>query len=315
MPFGSTEYIWMNGKMIKWDDARIHVMSHVVHYGSSVFEGMRIYKTNKGSAAFRLQDHTARLFQSASIYYMQVPFTQAEINEAVLMTAAANKQEQCYVRPVIYRGYGKVGVDPTNSPIEVAVAVWDWGKYLGPEALDKGIAVCVSSWRRPAPDTFPAIAKAGANYMNSQLIKLEARRNGFIEAIALDTYGYVSEGSGENVFVVYKGRIITPSLGSAILPGITRESVMTLARQHGYDIVEQNIPRDLLYVAEEVFLTGSAAEITPVTKIDDISIGSGSCGPITRSLQKAFFDVVEQGNDPFGWLTPLGKPVAAAVTA
>ena len=315
MPFGSTEHIWMNGKLVKWDDARIHILSHVVHYGSSVFEGMRVYKTARGSAAFRLHDHTARLFNSAQIYYMNVPYTHDEINQAILETVTANKLEQCYVRPLVYRGYGKVGVDPAGSPTDVAIAVWDWGKYLGPEALDKGIAVCVSSWRRPAPDTFPAIAKSGANYMNSQLIKLEARRNGFVEAIALDTYGYVSEGSGENVFVVYKGRVMTPSLGSAILPGITRESVITLARQLGYEVVEQNIPRDLLYVAEEVFLTGSAAEITPVTKIDDIKIGSGSCGPITRAMQKAFFDVVENGNDPFGWLTWVGKPVAAAVTA
>jgi branched-chain amino acid aminotransferase len=304
----------MNGKLVKWDDARIHILSHVIHYGSSVFEGMRVYKTAKGSAAFRLHDHTARLFNSASIYYMNIPFTHDEINRAIMETIAANKMDQCYVRPLVYRGYGKVGVDPAGSPTDVAIAVWDWGKYLGPEALEKGIAVCVSSWRRPAPDTFPAVAKSGANYMNSQLIKLEARRNGFVEAIALDTYGYVSEGSGENVFVVYKGRVMTPSLGSAILPGITRESVMTLARQLGYEIVEQNIPRDLLYVAEEVFLTGSAAEITPVTKIDDIKIGTGSCGPITRALQKAFFDVVENGNDPFGWLTFVGKPVGAAVT-
>lgn len=312
--FKSTEFIWMNGKVIKWDDAKIHIMSHVIHYGSSVFEGMRVYKTPKGPAAFRLREHTQRLFNSAKIYYMKVDHTHDEINRAILDLVTMNKMDSCYVRPVVFRGYGVVGVNPEGSPIDVAIAVWDWGKYLGAEALEQGVSVCVSSWNRMAANTLPAMAKSGANYMNSQLIKMEAKRHGYVEGIALDIHGNVSEGSGENIFVVRDNKLYTPTFTSSILPGITRMSVMQLANDLGYEVVERNMPREYLYLADEVFFTGSAAEITPISKIDDISIGNGACGPITRQLQKAFFDIVEcRVEDRHGWLTFVtnAKTVAA----
>jgi branched-chain amino acid aminotransferase len=300
----ATEYIWMNGKLVKWNDAKIHVLSHVVHYGSSVFEGLRAYKTPRGSACFRLQDHTDRLFNSAKIYRMVIPFSKDQINEAILNTLGVNGLEEGYVRPVVYRGYGTLGVDPTNVPIEVAIAVWPWGKYLGEEAIEKGVSVCFSSWNRIAPNTMPAMAKAGANYMNGQLIKLEALAHGYVEGIALDVYGHVSEGSGENIFMVRKGAIVTPTFSASILPGITRSSIIHLAQDMGIKVIEMNIPREALYLADEVFFTGSAAEVTPISKIDNIQIGEGKCGPITRRLQKAFFDIVTgKVDDKYGWLT------------
>jgi len=309
-----TEYIWMNGKLIKWDDAKIHVLSHVVHYGSSVFEGMRVYKTGKGPACFRLKDHTDRLFNSAKIYRMNITYTKDQINEAILGLIGANNLDECYVRPVVYRGYGTLGVDPSHSPLEVAIAVWPWGKYLGEEALENGVSVCFSSWNRIAPNTMPAMAKAGANYMNGQLIKLEALSHGYVEGIALDIYGHVSEGSGENIFMVRKGALITPTFSASILPGITRSSVIQLAQDMGVKVIEQNIPREALYLADEVFFTGSAAEITPISKIDNIQIGSGKCGPITKKLQNVFFSIVNgKVEDKYNWLThvPKYKGVAA----
>lgn len=306
MPVKPTEHIWMNGHMVRWEDAKIHVLSHVVHYGSSVFEGMRVYKTPKGPAAFRLRDHTERLAHSAKIYRMEVAYSLDQLDAAIIATVQANRMEECYVRPVIYRGYGEVGVNPFNSPVEIAIAVWDWGKYLGAEALEKGVSVCVSSWTRPAPNTLPMMAKSGANYMNGQLIKMEAVTNGYVEGIALDTHGHVSEGSGENIFIIRKGIMYTPPLSASILPGITRDSIMTLAMDMGIEVVEQNIPRELLYVADEVFFTGSAAEVTPISLIDKIEIGSGKCGPITRQLQKAFFAVISGASpDKHNWLTPI----------
>ncbi len=306
MPVKPTEHIWMNGQMVRWEDAKIHVLSHVVHYGSSVFEGMRVYKTPKGPAAFRLRDHTERLAHSAKIYRMEVAYSLDQLDAAIIATVQANRMEECYVRPVIYRGYGEVGVNPFNSPVEIAIAVWDWGKYLGAEALEKGVSVCVSSWTRPAPNTLPMMAKSGANYMNGQLIKMEAVMNGYVEGIALDTHGHVSEGSGENIFIIRKGTIFTPPLSASILPGITRDSIMTLAMDMGIEVVEQNIPRELLYVADEVFFTGSAAEVTPISQVDKIEIGSGKCGPITRQLQKAFFAVIKGDSpDKHNWLTPI----------
>ena len=306
MPVKPTEHIWMNGDMVRWEDAKIHVLSHVIHYGSSVFEGMRVYKTQKVPAAFRLRDHSERLINSAKIYRMEVPYSLDQIDAAIIKTVCVNRMEECYVRPVIYRGYGEVGVNTFNSPTEIAIAVWDWGKYLGSEALESGVSVCISSWTRPAPNTIPMMAKAGANYMNGQLIKMEAITNGYVEGIALDTQGHVSEGSGENIFIVQKGILYTPPLSASILPGITRDSIMTLARDMGLEVVELNIPREMLYIADEVFFTGSAAEVTPISRVDQIVIGSGKCGPITRQLQKGFFAVINgESPDKHNWLTPI----------
>lgn len=304
MPFNKVDKIWMNGQLVNWDDAKIHVLSHVIHYGSSVFEGLRCYKTPKGSACFRLQEHTDRLFNSAKIYRMEIPFTKQVINEAVLNLIAVNKLESCYVRPIVYRGYDTLGVDPRKCPVDVTLAAWPWGKYLGEEAMKEGVSVCVSSWHRNAPDTMPMMAKAGANYMNSQLIKLEALSHGYVEGIALDTRGMVSEGSGENLFVVMKGTLVTPSFCCSILPGITRNTIITLAKEMDLKVIEQPIPREALYIADEVFFTGSAAEVTPISKIDGIQIGIGKAGEITKELQMRFFDIVEgRAEDRHGWLT------------
>jgi branched-chain amino acid aminotransferase len=302
------DYIWMNGKLVKWDDAKIHVLSHVVHYGSSVFEGMRAYKSDRGPLLYRLRDHSIRLGQSARIYRMALDYTPEQIDQAIIDLIDINKLEQCYVRPVLFRGYGSLMVDPSECPMDFVIAVWPWGQYLGPDALEKGVKVCVSSWNRLAPNTMPAMAKAGGNYMGSQLIKLEARRLGYDEGIALDTNGYVSEGSAENIFVIKDGRILTPPLSASVLSGITRDSVMTIARDMGYEVLEQNIPREFLYIADEVFFTGSAAEISPIAEIDDLKVGAGIRGPITKKLQDAFFDIVEgRTDDKYGWLTYVSE--------
>jgi branched-chain amino acid aminotransferase len=304
MPFKKVEKIWMNGKLVNWDDAKIHVLSHVVHYGSSLFEGERCYKTKKGPAIFRLEAHTDRLFNSCKIYRMKIPYTKEQINQAIIDLIKINRLDECYIRPVVYRGYEQLGVDPTGCPIDVCIAVWRWGKYLGPEALEKGVPVCVSSWNRMAPNTMPAMAKSGANYMNAQLIKLEAKEHGYVEGIALDVNGYVSEGSGENVFIVRDGALITPPYGCSILPGIVRNTVITLAHEMGLKVIEESIPREALYIADEVFFTGSAAEITPISSIDKVPIGSGTRGPITKKLQDIFFEIVSgEAEDKYGWLT------------
>ena len=301
-----TEYIWMNGEFVKWDDAKIHVCSHVIHYGSSVFEGMRVYKTDNGPVCFRLRDHSERLLDSAKIYRMPMRWTADEIDQATLDIIGINNMQACYVRPVAYRGYGTLGVDPSKCPVDLTIAVWPWGKYLGEDALENGVSVCVSSWTRIAPNTMPAMAKAGANYMNSQLIKLEALSHGYAEGIALDIHGNVSEGSGENIFLVRNGALITPTFSASILPGITRRSVIRLAEDMGLKVIEQNVPREALYLADEVFFTGSAAEITPVSKIDQIQIGAGKCGPITKMMQTALFDILEgRAEDKHNWLTPV----------
>jgi branched-chain amino acid aminotransferase len=306
-----TEKIWHNGRFISWDDARIHVLSHVVSYGSSVFEGIRCYETQNGPAVFRLKEHTRRLLDSARIYRIPVPYSLEELCEAQVELIRVNRLRSCYIRPIILRGYGSIGVLPTNNPTEVYLACWEWGKYLGEEALAEGVDVCVSSWNRMAPNTLPALAKAGANYMNSQLIRMEAQVNGFAEGIALDANGTISEGSGENIFVIRDGRILTPPLSSSVLPGITRDTVLTLARNLGIEIVETPIPRELLYIADEVFFTGTAAEVTPIRSVDRITIGSGRRGPVTERLQKAFFEVVEgKAPDHHGWLTPVPAPAA-----
>jgi branched-chain amino acid aminotransferase len=307
MAFEKVDKIWMNGKFINWDDANIHILSHVVHYGSSLFEGLRCYNTKKGSAIFRLQEHTERLFNSCKIYRMELPYSAEELNKVQLELVRVNKLEDCYIRPVVYRGYNSLGVDPRSCPVEISIAAWRWGKYLGPEALERGVDVCVSSWNRMAPNTFPAMAKCGANYMNGQLIKLEALSHGYTEGIALDHNGMVSEGSGENIFMVRQGSLITPPFNASILPGITRRTVIKLAEEMGIPVIERNIPREALYIADEVFFTGSAAEITPINSIDKVVIGQGGRGPITEKLQTAFFDIVEHGNDPYGYLSFVYK--------
>ena len=303
----------MNGTLVPWDDARIHIGSHVIHYGSAVFEGVRCYKTPKGSAVFRLDAHTERLFNSAKIYWMELGYTPEQLNDAILETIRANRMDACYIRPIAYRGFGELGVNPLASPVEVAIMVWDWGKYLGQEALEQGVDVCVSSWTRMAPNTLPAMAKSAGNYLNSQLIKVEAVKGGFAEGIALDAAGYVSEGSGENLFAVVKGRLVTPPLVSSVLPGITRDSVMALAQKLGIAIEEKALPREMLYLADELFFTGTAAEITPIRSVDRQTVGSGNRGPVTAALQKAFFDVIEcRAADEHGWLTFVPALVGAA---
>ncbi|MCZ6633148.1 MAG: branched-chain amino acid transaminase, partial [bacterium] len=281
MPIPKSDKIWFNGDLVGWDEAQVHVLSHVVHYGSSVFEGMRCYETPKGSACFRLMDHVNRLFDSAKIYRMDIPYSREAIHDAIIETIRVNELNSCYVRPIVFRGYGDLGVNPLPCPVEVVIAVWEWGEYLGPEALEKGVSVRFASWNRLAPNTMPVLAKVGANYMNSQLIKMEAMADGYAEGIALDTQGYVSEGSGENIFMVKNGVIFTPSTGSSILPGITRHSVIALAEEMKYSITTRPIPREALYIADEVFFTGSAAEITPISEIDRIRVGEGARGPIT----------------------------------
>jgi branched-chain amino acid aminotransferase len=306
-----TEKIWHNGRFIRWEDATVHVLSHVVSYGSSVFEGIRCYSTAVGPAIFRLPQHVRRLLDSAKIYRMDLGFTAEQLSEAMLETVRVNGMGACYVKPIATRGYGDVGVNGTKNPIDVWVACWEWGKYLGEEALAEGVDVCVSSWNRMAPNTLPAMAKAGANYMNSQLIKMEAVANGYVEGIALDTAGYVSEGSGENIFVVRDGKIHTPPLGASVLAGITRDTILTLARDLGIPLVETLIPREMLYIADEVFFSGTAAEITPIRSIDKIAIGKGRRGEITEKLQNEFFGVIEgKRPDRHGWLTPVHAAAA-----
>jgi branched-chain amino acid aminotransferase len=303
MAVKKVDTIWMNGSLVKWDDAKIHVLSHVIHYGTSWFEGIRCYNTAKGSAVFRLAPHIRRLLDSVKIYRTVSPYSEEQLTAAVLETIRANKMSACYIRPVIYRGYGDVGVNPLGCPVDVAIAVWEWGTYLGKSALDDGIEVCISTWHRPAPNTLPTMAKAGGNYLLSQLMKLEAIQSGFTEAIALDTHGNLSEGSGENLFLVRDGVIHTPPYSSALLPGITRISVIQLAEELGYKVKEMVIPREMVYVADELFFTGTAAEITPIRSVDKQLVGTGKPGPVTMRLQSAFFDVIKNGIDPHNWLT------------
>ena len=304
MSFPGTGTIWMNGKLVEWKDATIHIGSHVIHYGSGVFEGARCYSTPKGSAVFRLDEHMVRLVNSAKIYRMEYPLDLAGWRQAVLGTIRANKMQACYIRPLVYRGYHTLGVNPLHNPVDAAIMLWEWGAYLGAEALEQGVDVKVSTWSRMAPNTLPAMAKSTANYANSQLIKMEALADGYSEGIALDVYGNVSEGSGQNIFLVRDSILYTPPLSASVLGGITRDSIVTLARDLGYQVIEQNIPRELLYVSDEVFFTGTAAEVTPIRSIDKIKIGEGKRGPVTAALQSAFFAVVNGDvPDTHGWLT------------
>ncbi len=301
--------IWFNGKLVPYEDATIHVLSHVVHYGSSVFEGIRCYETKKGSGVFRLKEHMRRLYDSAKIYRMEIPYTQEELEAATLNTISESGLKSCYIRPVVFRGMGSRGVNPLQNDVDTVIAVWEWGAYLGPEALEQGVDVEVASWNRMAPNTHPALAKAGGNYLNASLVKMDAVLKGFNEGIMLTTQGYVGEGSGENLFLIRDDVIYTAPATLSILPGITRDSIMTLASEMGYSIKEQLIPREALYLADELFFTGTAAEVTPIRSVDHHTIGSGRRGPITEKIQKAFFDILENGNDPHDWLTPVKYPV------
>jgi len=306
MPISKAEVIWFNGEFVPWDEAKIHVLSHVLHYGSSVFEGIRAYKTERGPAVLGLMPHVDRLFFSAKVIRMEIPYSKQEIAEAIKATIRRNRHEACYIRPLVFRGYDTLGVFPLNCPVETVIATWEWGAYLGAGALEQGVDVGVSSWRRMAPDTLMAMAKIGGQYVNSQLAVMEARARGLAEGIVLDVYGYVSEGSGENIFVVYDGIIYTPPLSASILGGITRRIVLQLAEDLGYPVREQNIPREMLYAADEVFFTGTAAEITPIRTIDGLPVGAGGRGPITKQLQDEFFAIIEgRKPDRHGWLTPV----------
>lgn len=313
MPVQETDKIWHNGKFIDWDDATIHITAHVISYGSAVFEGIRCYATPPGPAILRLPEHAQRLLNSSKIYRMEVRYSLEELMQAMVELVRVNKMPHCYIRPVVLRGYGVVGVDPSKTPIEVYIACWPWGGYLGADTLEKGVDVCVSSWNRMAPNTLPAMAKSAANYMNSQLIKMEAIINGYVEGIALDDRGLVSEGSGENIFIVRAGTVITPPLASSILPGITRNSVITLCRDLEIPFQERSIPREELYISDEVFFVGTATEITPIRSIDRHVIGSGQRGPVTKTLQDEFFGILQgKKADRHGWLTLVKQPVAAA---
>ncbi len=306
------EHVWHNGKFIPWKDATIHVASHVVSYATCLFEGIRCYDTPQGPAIFRLKEHVDRLVNSAKIYRIEPSYSREDLQRALVELVRVNKAPHCYLRPIVMRGYGEVGVSALNNPIEIYLLAWKWGKYLGAEALNQGVDVCVSSWNRMAPNTLPPMAKAAANYMNAQLIKMEAITNGYVEGIALDPSGNVSEGSGENIFVVRDGKLYTPPLGSSVLPGITRDSVITLAHELGFTVIEQIIAREMLYIADEVFFTGTAAEISPIRSVDRIVVGAGKPGPITKKLQERFLSIVEgRAEDRYGWLTLCNQPVAA----
>src|ERR1700723_213438 len=313
MPIQTTEKIWHNGNLIPWEQAKIHVMSHVIHYGSSVFEGIRCYAQPQGSAVFRLPEHMQRLLDSAKIYRMEIPFSLDELCAAVVDLIEANGVAPCYIRPIALRGYGEIGVSPKGSPIEVYVANFPWGKYI---AGHGGADVCVSSWNRLAPNTMPALAKAGANYMNSQLIRMEAEINGYSEGIALDVNGYLSEGSGENLFLVRGGVLYTTPLANSVLSGITRSSVLTIAKALGIPVVEQALPREMLYISDEAFFTGTAAEVTHLRSVDRILVSDGTMGPITKALHDEFFGIVTGTRpDRHNWLTPVNVKVAEAVGA
>ncbi len=308
MAFDESGKIWFNGNFVDWKDANLHVLSHVVHYGTSVFEGIRCYETKKGPAVFRLREHVQRLINSGKIYRMIIPYSVDDLSQAIVKTIQINKLKACYIRPVAFRGYGELGVYPMNCPVETVIAAWAWGKYLGEKAIEEGVDVGISSWRRMAPDTMPNMAKAGSNYMNSQLAKMESIINGYDEGIMLDYQGMVSEGSGENIFVVKDDILFTPPISSSLLSGLTRDAIMILANELELEVREEQIPREMLYIADEVFLTGTAAEVTPVRSVDKIIVGEGYRGEITRKIQETFFTIVNGENeDEYGWLTHVNS--------
>ncbi len=313
MPMNNFEKVWHNGKIITWNEATIHVASHVLSYGSCIFEGIRCYETPNGPAIFRLADHTDRLVNSCRIYRMEPSYTRDQLEQAMIEVTRVNQAAHAYIRPLIFRGYGELRVNPVKNPIEVYILELKWGKYLGDDALIRGIDVCISSWNRISPNTLPAMAKAAANYMNSQLIHMEAAANGYSEGIALDDSGTVSEGSGENIFVVRGEKLYTPPLASSVLPGITRDSIITLARDMDIPVIEQPVPREMLYIADEVFFAGTAAEVTPIRSVDRIQVGKGQPGAITLELQKKFLAIAEgRTEDKYGWLTYCNQPVSVA---
>jgi branched-chain amino acid aminotransferase len=313
MAFPGTGKIWMNGSCVDWADAKIHIASHVVHYGSAVFEGARCYDTKRGPACFRLDAHLRRLIDSCRIYRMESPYDQAALTDAVMDTIQVNGFKACYIRPLIYRGYDSLGVNPFPCPIDVAILVWEWGAYFTKEAIEEGLDVKISTWARMAPNTLPAMAKSVANYANSQLIKMEAVVEGYAEGIALDTEGNISEGSGQNIFVVRDGLIHTPPISSSVLSGITRSSVMTIARDLGFEVREQVLPRETLYIADEVFFAGTAVEVTPIRSVDKIKIGRGRRGPITEAIQQRFFQIIRgEAADTHGWLQSVRTPATTA---
>ena len=312
MAFSETGKIWMNGKLVNWKDATIHIATHVVHYGTGVFEGIRAYDSKNGTNVFRLPEHMRRLFDSCRVYRMESPYGYDEMTEAVLETIRANNYTSCYIRPLIYRGYEQLGVNPLPCPVDASVIGWEWGQYLGDEALSNGVDVGVSSWTRMAPNTLPAMAKATANYANSGLIKMQATVDGYAEGIALDESGMVSEGSGQNLFLVRDNIVYTPSLTSSILQGITRDTVLQLTKDLGFEVREQALPREFLYLADEAFFCGTAVEITPIRSIDKITVGPGKRGPVTAALQERFFGIIRgELPDAHHWLTPVRTPVAA----
>ena len=312
MAFPGTGKIWMNGSFVDWKDATIHIGSHIVHYGSGVFEGARCYDTLSGPACFRLDAHVRRLLDSARIYRMEPKYDAATLTDAIFETINANGFRACYIRPLIYRGYDSLGVNPLPCPIDVAIMVWEWGVYFTKEAIEEGLDVKIATWARNAPNTTPAMAKSVANYANAQLIKMEAIAEGYAEGIALDTYGNLSEGSGQNVFIVREGIIYTPPIGNSVLWGITRDSVMTIARDLGYEVREQTLPREVLYMADEVFFVGTAVEVTPIRSVDRVKVGRGRRGPITQAIQERFFKIVNgEAPDTHGWLQFVHAPAAA----
>jgi branched-chain amino acid aminotransferase len=314
-PFAGIQWIWKNGQLIDFEKATVHVLTHALHYGSGVFEGIRCYNTEQGPAVFRLAEHLRRLENSAKVYRMPISFSTEELAEACCETIRANDLNACYIRPIVFRGFGTLGVNPLRSPVEVFIAVWHWGKYLGEES-EQGVDVCVSSWRRVSPDSMPAVSKATGNYLNSQLIKMEALANGYVEGIALDARGFVSEGSGENLFLVQDGALITPPVASSILTGITRDTVVKIAKDLQIPVREEVVPRGLLYAADEVFMTGTAAEITPIRTIDRIQVGRGCPGEVTQRIL-AEFKGITSGTiaDRHGWLHPVGARVHQAQAA
>lgn len=313
-PFSTVRWVWMNGRFVEFDKAHVHVLSHGLHYGSGWFEGIRCYRTPAGPAVFRLREHMERLQASCKIFHVEIPYSVDELCEAALEAIRANELGSCYIRPLVFRGFGAMGVNPLNNPVEVVIATWPWGKYLGDEGQEQGVDVCVSSWRRPSGSSFPANSKATGAYLNAQLIKMEAVLGGFVEGIALDEEGHVSEGSGENLFLVSGGVLRTPPLSASILGGITRDTVLTLARDLGIPAVEENLSRGRLYTCEELFFSGTAAEITPIRSVDRIPVGEGRPGPITRRLLETYLATVTgEREDRYGWLTPVGAGTPMAV--
>jgi branched-chain amino acid aminotransferase len=312
MAFPGTGKIWMNGKLVDWKDATIHIASHVIHYGSGVFEGARCYETVRGPACFRLDAHMRRLMDSARIYRMEPSYDQQALTDAVIELIKVNDFKACYIRPLVYRGYDSLGVNPFPCSVDVAIMLWEWGAYFTQEALEQGLDVKVSTWARNAPNTTPAMAKSVANYANAQLIKMEAITEGYGEGIALDSSGNLSEASGANIFIIREGIIYTTPIGNSVLAGITRDSVITLAREMGFEVREQTLPRELLYIADEVFFCGTAAEVTPIRSVDRITVGRGRRGPITEALQQRFYEVVTgRAEDKWGWLQYVHAPTTA----